>query len=66
MNGGWTTQFDRSNETFTHYWHNPSDHMSLSDNWVTALLEDRSGTLWITADNGDVIKFDKVSGNFTH
>jgi ligand-binding sensor domain-containing protein/signal transduction histidine kinase len=66
MNGGGLHKFDRSNESFTHYWYNPSDPMSLSDNWVTSLLEDRSGTLWVTADAGDVNKFNNASGNFTH
>ncbi len=32
--------------------HDPADPASLSDNWVTDLLEDRSGRLWIATDGG--------------
>jgi len=63
--GGGLHRFDRNKETFTHYWHS-SDPKSLSGNWVTSLLEDRFGTLWITADSGDVNKLDRVAGNFAH
>ena len=65
MNGGGLHKFDRSSGTFKHFWYNPSDQKSLSDNWVTSILEDQSGTIWVTSDAGDVNKFDKVFGNFT-
>jgi len=65
-NGGGLHMFNRVNETFSHYWYNSSDPKSLSNNWVTSILEDRAGSLWLTADGGDVNKLDKVAGDFIH
>jgi len=64
-NGGGLHKFDRHNNSFSHYWHKASDPQSLSGDWVSSLLQDRSGTLWVTAD-GDVNKFDKHSGSVIH
>ncbi|MCU0424498.1 MAG: hypothetical protein MUF71_02610 [Candidatus Kapabacteria bacterium] len=43
----------------------PSDKTSLSDNFTTCLLEDRSGTLWIGTRDGGLNKFDRKNGTFT-
>lgn len=57
--------FDRSKGIFTHYDHDPDNPGSLIDNWVTSLLEDRSGTLWIGT-NGGLERFDPATGTFVH
>lgn len=66
VNGGGLHKLNRENNSFSHYSYNPSDSKSLSSNWVTSLLEDRSGTLWITVDSGDVNTLDTATGNFEH
>ncbi len=50
--------------SFRHYRHGPADPASLSNDWVTAILQDRSGALWVATDRG-LNKFDRVSGKFT-
>jgi len=62
--GGNTTEAGDLSVSFHHYRHNPIDPTSLSNDWVTAILEDRSGTLWVATDGG-LNKFDRVSGKFT-
>ncbi|WP_373521504.1 two-component regulator propeller domain-containing protein [Aquiflexum sp.] len=52
-------------ETFTHYQHDPANPHSLRDNNVFALLEDRSGTLWIGTARG-LDTLDRETGHFVH
>ena len=58
-------RFDPLTETFTHYIHNPENPNSLSNNTVSAVLQDREGTIYIaTFDGMDVL--DPETGQFTH
>jgi ligand-binding sensor domain-containing protein/signal transduction histidine kinase len=45
--------------------HDPANINSLSDNNVTAILEDSSGTIWIGTNGGGLNRWDKKTGNFT-
>ena len=38
--------------TYTHYKHDPDNPLSISDNTIHNIIEDKSGTLWIGTDNG--------------
>jgi signal transduction histidine kinase/ligand-binding sensor domain-containing protein/DNA-binding response OmpR family regulator len=58
-------RFDPISETFTHFQHDPANPHSLRDNNVFALLEDRTGTVWIgTAKGLDTL--DRKTGHFIH
>ena len=46
--------------------HDPKDNNSISDNEVTAVIEDRSGAIWVGTLNGGLDKWDKTSGKFMH
>jgi signal transduction histidine kinase/ligand-binding sensor domain-containing protein len=47
------------------YQHEPSDPASLPDNWITAICEQDSLTLWIGTYRGGLCRFDKKSSQFT-
>lgn len=53
--------------TFKIYHRIPGDNTTLSDNFITCLLEDRSaaGTLWVGTRDGGLNKFDNTRGVFT-
>jgi len=51
--------------TFVVYKNNPSDPASLSGNFLTDLVEDDQGYLWITTQTGGVSKFDPKTERFT-
>ncbi len=51
--------------TFTRYRHDPEDPTSLSDDFVRALYEDRSGALWIGTVSGGLNLLDRATGEFT-
>ena len=55
---------DAANGRFTGYRHAPLDQHSLSDNQVTAILVDRTGTLWAGTYFGGVSRSDLASGGF--
>jgi len=38
--------------------HNAFDSSSISDNFIIAILEDRSGNLWVRTFNGGLNRFD--------
>lgn len=52
--------------TFTVYKHDPEDPYSLSDNWIQAMLEDASGTLWIGTRENGLERYDRNLDQFTH
>jgi ligand-binding sensor domain-containing protein len=49
----------------TSYRHEPSDPTSIQDNWVTAICEQDSLTLWIGTYRGGISRFDKRTNQFT-
>jgi ligand-binding sensor domain-containing protein len=51
---------------FTVFRHDPQDSTSLSNSYITVLLEDRTGTLWIGTNGGGLNRFDRAKGTFTH
>ncbi|MES2458637.1 MAG: two-component regulator propeller domain-containing protein [Bacteroidota bacterium] len=46
------SRFDRDQETFINYSHNPTDPQSISSNEITCVYRDRNGTIWIGTANG--------------
>lgn len=44
--------FNKTNETFTHYVHNPENPKSLSNNQINNLLVDSKNRLWVATLNG--------------
>ena len=51
---------------FTVYKHDPEDPNSLAGNWIQALFEDDSGTLWIGSGEGGLSRYDRTADQFTH
>ena len=51
-------------QSFTHYQYDPDDPTSLSNDTVWAILEDRSGRLWIGTDGGGLNRFDRAGESF--
>lgn len=52
--------------SFLVYRHDPQDSSSLSDNYVTALLVTRDGTLWAGTRGGGLNRFIPRTAQFTH
>jgi signal transduction histidine kinase/ligand-binding sensor domain-containing protein len=50
--------------SFTHYEHEDDDSSSLSDNYVTVLLDDHTGTLWAGTRGGGLDRFLGKTGQF--
>lgn len=59
-------RLDRRSGALTVYRHDPADPGSLSDNMVTAIFEDHTGTLWVAAQNGWLEQFDPRTEAFIH
>jgi ligand-binding sensor domain-containing protein len=57
-------RFDRRTGQFKTYQHNPADPYSLSNNIVTRLIVDRTGTLWAATWDG-LNRFDAATERFT-
>jgi ligand-binding sensor domain-containing protein len=49
----------------TAFEHDPQNANSLSHNFITSLLEDRDGILWITTYGGGLNRFDPSTHQFT-
>ncbi len=58
-------RYDMATKTFTHYDHNPDDPGSLASDYVTAVLRDQYGKLWIGT-YGGLDLFDEHSETFIH
>ncbi len=63
--GGGMDKFDPTTNRFTHFWHKPNDPGSLSEDTVTAILEDHLGNLWIGTHAG-LDRYDQKTGKFIH
>jgi len=51
---------------FVVYKHDPENPNSLGGNFVQALHEDASGTLWVGTNGGGISKLDRETGHFVH
>jgi signal transduction histidine kinase/ligand-binding sensor domain-containing protein len=58
-------RYDPTNGEWRHYWHDPDDPHSLSNNGVESIHEDESGTLWL-ATQGGLDRFDRETDTFAH
>lgn len=56
--------YDREEEFYTHYIHNPANPSSLGGNSVNTLFKDDEGIIWIGTENG-LNRFNRGTGNFT-
>lgn len=64
--GGGLDEFDRDSGIFIHHKYDPKDPNSLGWNWVNAIYEDKSGTLWVgTSTDTALNKLDRATGKFT-
>lgn len=52
--------------SYEHFRHDPRRAGSLAHNFVSAILEDQAGNLWIGTYGGGLDKFDRRSKNFQH
>ncbi|MFN2167416.1 MAG: two-component regulator propeller domain-containing protein, partial [Anaerolineae bacterium] len=59
-------KFDRYQERFAHFQHDPANPNSLSHNRVLALYHDDQDALWIGTDGGGLDRYDRQTGQFTH
>ncbi|MFC2103681.1 two-component regulator propeller domain-containing protein, partial [Bacteroidota bacterium] len=59
-------KFDRENNLWVNYSHNPTNPTSLGNNEVNTVCEDNSGTLWIGTLGGGINKFNKEKEQFIH
>lgn len=51
---------------FRHITHDPKDNSSLSHNWVTSIMRDSKGRLWITTMGGGLNLWQRASNDFKH
>ncbi len=58
-------KFEKREEVFVQYRHDPADPASLSGNTVLAVQEDREGTLWIGTRLDGLNRFDPETGTFS-
>lgn len=63
-NKGGLHKYNKATDTFYSYDRDDNDPGSLSDNWVTAIHEDKRGNLWIGT-NGGLNKFDPQTETFS-
>ena len=45
--GGGLNRIDRTSKAFTHFRHNPNDTQSISSDFITSILRDKNGDLWL-------------------
>lgn len=64
--GGGLGRYDRSRDKFVFFVNDPKDPHSLSDNLVTRLYQDRSGTMWVGTWWGGLNILDRARKAFTH
>ena len=61
--GGGLYVFDPATEVFTHYAHDPQDSTSVGDQFVSTVLEDSQGTVWVGTSSG-LCRFNREQQNF--
>src|SRR5690606_11995638 len=58
--------FDRENEKFIHFQHDPAKDSSLSNNFVLSLFEDHLNNLWVGTQYGGLNLMNRRTGEFTN
>jgi signal transduction histidine kinase/ligand-binding sensor domain-containing protein/DNA-binding response OmpR family regulator len=57
---------DLKTKKFIRYIHDPYDSNSISDNQITSIVEDTSGTVWLGTFNHGIEKYNEKNGTFKH
>ena len=60
--GGMLSKFNLNDFSFTNYKHNPNDPLSISDDYILCITEDRPGFIWVGTLRGGLNLFDKKRG----
>lgn len=63
--GGGLCRYNRKEETFTCYLHDPTNPSTISGNKVRALLEDSKGNFWVGTEGDGVNLMNRQKGTFT-
>jgi signal transduction histidine kinase/ligand-binding sensor domain-containing protein len=63
--GGGLNLYDRNNNNFIRFRHNPHNKYSLNNDHITEIFEDKSYHLWIGTEGGGLNLFDPVRKTFT-
>jgi ligand-binding sensor domain-containing protein len=58
-------KFDPLTQKFTHFRHSPNDTTTINADWISTLLKDRNGNIWVGSGNG-LDKLDPVTGAIVH
>lgn len=64
--GAGVARFDKRTGQYTSYKNNPKDGNSLSDNRITAMFADRSGTMWAGSGSSGLNAYNPKAVNFSH
>lgn len=59
-------QFDPKTERFTHYFHNPEQANSLSEDDLQSIFIDSRQDLWVTTTGSGIVRFNPSTQLFTH
>ena len=62
--GNGLVRFDRNTGQFRSYKHNPGDRLGPNSDWLTRILVDRTGVMWVNTLDG-LNRFDPGDGRFT-
>ncbi|MCB0312101.1 MAG: hypothetical protein KDH84_02375, partial [Calditrichaeota bacterium] len=63
--GQGVNRYDREQDRFIRYRHDPADSHSLSGDDVHLMLEDHSGTLWFATASNGLNRYNREQDNFT-
>src|SRR5438128_1436880 len=63
--GNGINKFDRKTERFSHFENNPKDPKSIPSNFISNIITDHEGILWLSSEYG-LISLDPSSDKFTH
>lgn len=64
--GGGLNIYNKKNNTFTSYRHNPEDPKSISSDNIWCIFQDSKGNIWIGTDDGGLNRFDIKKKEFYH
>lgn len=63
---GGLNRFDRHNQLFQHFHHDPTVSFSLSSNCISAIFEDSAKNLWVGTCNAGLNRLDRQTGQAVH